>query len=145
MSASPDFLLAAERYCDQRGARLTSQRRQVLELALARPGLVKAYDLLADMQRERGAVAPPTVYRALDFLVEQGLLHRIDALNGFVVCHHFDCPHESLLLVCERCGGVAEIDADPALAALREAAMSRGFTARCKDVVLTGTCRECVA
>jgi len=141
----PDFLLAADRHCVAHGARLTDTRRRVLELALAREGVVKAYDLLADLQTERGQVAPPTVYRALEFLVDQGLLHRVEALNGYIVCHHFDCPHESLLLVCEACGGVTELDGSPALVALRAAASEAGFAPRRDDVMLSGRCRECRA
>jgi Fur family zinc uptake transcriptional regulator len=94
-----DYLQAAEMHCERRGCKLTALRRQVLELVLRHQGVVKAYQVLADLQKERGIAAPPTVYRALDFLVEQGLLHRVDALNGFVVCDHFECQHESMILV----------------------------------------------
>ena len=82
---------------------------------------------------------------ALDFLLAQGLLHRVDALNGFIVCQHLDCPHESLTLVCEICGRVTEFDGSDTLAALRAAAAASGFQARRADVVLSGTCRECQA
>ncbi|TCW31534.1 transcriptional repressor [Gulbenkiania mobilis] len=140
-----DYLAAAERYCEARGSKLTALRRQVLALVLSQPGVVKAYQVLADLQRERGAAAPPTVYRALDFLVEQGLLHRVDALNGFIVCPHFECAHEGLILVCERCGLVEEADATNSLDMLHQAAAERGFAPRRQNLVLTGTCKECHA
>lgn len=145
MNHAADFLEAADRHCQARGVRLTDTRRRVLELALAKSGVVKAYDVLAALQKERGQVAPPTVYRALDFLLAQGLLHRVDALNGFIVCQHLDCPHESLTLVCEACGRVTEFDGSDILAALRAAAAASGFQARRADVVLSGTCQECQA
>lgn len=138
-----DYLTAARQHCEQRGGRLTAQREQVLALAFDYPGVVKAYQLLADMQAERGATAPPTVYRALDFLVEQGLLHRVDALNGYVLCQHFDCPHDSLMLVCEQCGGVEELDVADSLSSLTAALTERGFQPHSQNIVLTGVCRAC--
>ena len=140
-----DYLEHAARHCQTRGARLTDLRRQVLELALRATGLVKAYQVLSLMQSERGVVAPPTVYRALDFLVEQGLLHRVEALNGYVVCPHFDCPHDSLILVCEACGGVNELDTQETFAPVWAACAAQGFTPRRQDVVLTGRCQACAA
>lgn len=137
------FLEAADRHCSKNDCKLTALRRQVLELVLEHDGVVKAYEVLADLQRQRGVAAPPTVYRALDFLVEQGLLHRVEALNGFIVCDHFDCPHEGLILVCETCGKVQEIDAAECMQALRSATTASGFNVRPQNLVLTGTCRGC--
>ena len=144
MDAS-QFIDAADRHCQQQGVRLTSLRRQVLALALAYPGVVKAYQLLADLQRERGVAAPPTVYRALDFLVEAGLLHKVDALNGYVVCRHQGCSHQGLILVCGACGRVQELDAAPMLALLREQAGAAGFGVDAQNLLLTGHCAECQA
>ncbi|RXZ42198.1 Fur family transcriptional regulator [Crenobacter cavernae] len=139
------FLAAAEQHCLRLGNKLTTLRRRVLELVLGYDGVVKAYQVLADLQKERGVAAPPTVYRALDFLVENGLLHRVEALNGFIVCEHFDCPHEGLILVCERCGGVTELDATGPMAALRDASAAAGFAVTPQNLVLTGTCQTCQA
>ncbi|KMN38197.1 MULTISPECIES: transcriptional repressor [Chromobacterium] len=139
------YLAAAERHCEQRGSKLTALRRQVLELVLRYRGVVKAYQILADLQQERGAAAPPTVYRALDFLVEHGLLHKVDALNGFIVCNHFECQHEGLILVCGECGQVQEIDATPALSALRQAAQAVAFSLCPQNLVLAGRCQACSA
>jgi Fur family zinc uptake transcriptional regulator len=100
--------------------------------------------VLADLQKERGAAAPPTVYRALEFLVEQGLLHRVEALNGFVVCDHFGGHHESLFLVCSACGMVSEMDAGDSLAPLVARATAVGFTPAEQSLVLTGTCQRCL-
>ncbi len=139
------YLQSAEAHCERLGCKLTALRRRVLELVLEYDGVVKAYQVLADLQKERGVAAPPTVYRALDFLVEQGLLHRVDALNGFVVCNHFECSHESLILVCEDCGRVEELDAGQGLAAVRDAAGAVAFNIKPQNLVLAGTCRACHA
>lgn len=137
------FLAAAEKHCATRGARLTALRQKILALVLARGGVVKAYQVLADLQAERGHAAPPTVYRALDFLVEHGLLHRVDALNGYMACQHLDCQHHGLLLVCECCNEVAEIDATSSLDQLASVAAQAGFQPRRQDVLLTGLCKDC--
>ncbi|WP_024302374.1 Fur family transcriptional regulator [Pseudogulbenkiania sp. MAI-1] len=139
------YLAAAERHCLRRGCKLTTLRRHILELVLEYDGVVKAYQVLADLQRERGVAAPPTVYRALDFLVEQGLLHKVDALNGFVVCRHFDCHHHGLILVCETCGRVEEIDASRFLGVLQEVTDAVGFQSREQNLLLTGVCKACHA
>ncbi|GGY19334.1 transcriptional repressor [Paludibacterium paludis] len=139
------YLAAAERHCQARGCKLTAVRRQVLELVLRYEGVVKAYQLLADLQKTRAMAAPPTVYRALDFLVEQGLLHRVEALNGFIVCRHFECRHDGLILVCEACGRVEEIDAAACLDALRAASAACGFAVNPQNLVLTGKCKVCPA
>lgn len=139
------FVAEAERHCALQGCRLTALRREVLELVLQHAGVVKAYQILSDLQRQRGAAAaPPTVYRALDFLVEQGLLHRVEALNGFVVCDHFGCQHECLFLVCEDCGAVEELDAGPSLLALSASTAPLGFSVHRQNLVLTGTCKQCI-
>ena len=77
---------AAEAICAQRGERLTPLRRQVLELIWRGHSPVGAYDLLAMLQDERGRVAPPTIYRTLDFLCRQGFVHRLDSLQAFIGC-----------------------------------------------------------
>jgi Fur family zinc uptake transcriptional regulator len=138
------FVDQAEQHCALRGCKLTALRRRVLELVLQQQGVIKAYQVLAALQKERGGAAPPTVYRALDFLVEQGLLHRVEALNGFVVCDHLGCQHECLFLVCEHCGSVAEVDAATCLASLNSATSGLGFTLRPQNLVLAGTCQNCI-
>jgi Fur family zinc uptake transcriptional regulator len=139
------FVSEAERICASHGGKMTALRRQVLELVVQYSGVVKAYQILSDLQKQRGgAAAPPTVYRALDFWVELGVLHRVEALNGFVRCSHFGCQHECLFLVCEQCGDVEELDAAPGFSALSAAIMPLGFTLRRQNMVLTGTCRQCL-
>ena len=137
------ILAAAERHCQRAGARLTPIRRQVLELVLGYPDVVKAYDLLNDLQRLRGNAAPPTVYRALDFLVEVGILHRAESLNGFVFCDHFANEHTSVILNCTECGRTEELPADEPVELLLQYCHQRGFDVSSEPFVLSGRCREC--
>lgn len=137
------YLAEAERHCAANGVKLTSVRRQVLELVLRHTGVIKAYQLLADLQRERGVAAPPTVYRALDFLVEQGLLHKVDALNGYIVCQRFDCCHAGLILACTECGAVQELDAASTLAAMGQSLSGTGFVPAPQNLLITGLCQAC--
>ena len=125
------FIHSASAHCEQNGAKLTDLRRQVLDLVLQHEGVVKAYQILSDLQQTRASAAPPTVYRALDFLVEQGILHRVDALNGYVVCQHLDDAHHhtqaNLIITCRDCGRVDEMVADSGVQALRELCLAQGF------------------
>lgn len=129
--------------CAGRDARLTELRRQVLGLVWSSHEPVGAYAVLEQLQRERGPAAPPTVYRALDFLLAQGLIHRIESLNAFVGCPRPDRDHDSQFLICTGCGGVAEID-DPQIdAAISRSAENKGFSVERLTVELQGRCPAC--
>ncbi len=141
--------------CSRRGAQLTELRRQVLRLVLeAAPQPVGAYALLDRLKAERPGAAPPTVYRALDFLLEQGLIHKIERLNAFVGCseaedHPPDCDcdgahdHPHQFLICRSCGATLELT-DAAVARAVAAAASRaGFTAIRATVEIEGRCAHC--
>jgi Fur family zinc uptake transcriptional regulator len=146
-SPRTDRLLAhAGQICATRGARLTDLRRQVLGLILDADGPTGAYDLLDRLRGTRRTAAPPTVYRALDFLLEQGLIHRVERLSAFVGCvsHGADQHgHAAQFLICRRCGRVTEID-DHALAhALAEAAARAGYTVGKATVEAEGLCAAC--
>lgn len=132
-------LEAAEAECRRRGARLTDIRRRVLELVWRSHQPVGAYAVLEAL----GKAAPPTVYRALDFLVAHGLVHRIERLNAFVGCTHPGAPHAGQFLLCTRCGAAAEIT-DPAIATAVEAAAGHlGFTVSRQTVEIEGLCPAC--
>ena len=134
---------AAEQLCSARRLRLTPIRRRVLELVWASHDPIGAYDILAKLPRGADrATAPMTVYRALDFLVEHGLVHRLDSLNAYIGCDHVLQPHVGQLFVCRECGRVTELD-DPALgAAFTAAAESIGFS-RADALEIKGRCRDC--
>jgi Fur family zinc uptake transcriptional regulator len=107
-------MATAARLCTERGARLTPLRRRVLELiwrghAPAKHAPVRAYDLLARLSDKGARAAPPTVYRALEFLLAHGLIHRIESLNAYVGCMHPEGAHGGQFLICEDCGAAAEV------------------------------------
>lgn len=135
----------AEVLCRERGVRLTEQRKTVLELLCASDKPLSAYELL---DRMRGAVrnpAPPTVYRALDFLLEQGLVHKLESLHAYIGCTHPDHPHASQFLICDDCGEVTEVE-DPSVAkSLKSAGRAVGFRTKRPVVEVLGTCAQCIA
>lgn len=137
------WLDAARAHCSHHGAQLTEQRREVLELLLHRRGSAKAYDLQEDMQTRHGRVAPTTVYRALDFLMEQRLVHKVDATNTYVVCTDADHDHPSMMLVCTRCGDVTEWHDDRQFNALsaQVAAFLPSFEPQSLEI--KGLCQRC--
>ena len=129
--------------CAERGLRLTPLRRRVLELIWSSHTPVKAYDLLDGLRREHAAAAPPTVYRALEFLVEQGFIHRIESLNAYIGCSEPEQAHQGQFLICDSCGDAAELS-DPDIAAvLRRKAEMLGFQLDVCTVELKGRCARC--
>lgn len=143
------------RQCHQKGGQVTPLREQVLDIILQLEGVIKAYTVLAQMQRSsHTVVAPPTAYRALDFWVEQGVLHKIPAVNGYILCRHarheynehccHDHAHEcSFIVVCTECGSVDEQSLNQEWLALRQGVASSGFKLNEEHVVLTGVCAQC--
>lgn len=136
-----EALERAEALCQRRGVRFTPLRRRVLELIWQDHRAVKAYDLLAHLAPPR---KPITVYRALDFLAEQGLIHRLATLNAFVGCS-LPQPHRAILFVCHLCHGVEERPAEEALTALHDEAKRCRFTPVSEVVEVLGLCRCCRA
>jgi Fur family zinc uptake transcriptional regulator len=134
----------AERRCGAAGESLTPLRRRVLELLLDRPGPAKAYDLLPLIDSAKQA-KPPTIYRALDFLVRMGLAHRIESLNAFMACDIGACERSTIFLICEKCGAAEEFDAGHALVDLANAASKDGFAIRRTMIEASGLCAACQA
>jgi len=138
-----EALARADAICERRGARLTPLRRRVLELVWSGHRPIGAYDILGVLHGERGGAAPPTVYRALEFLLEIGLVHRIESLNAFVGCTKPGTDHAWQLLICRSCGRVAEIGDAGLDAAVSEAAARSGFTVQRRTIELAGLCPVC--
>lgn len=132
----------AEKRCADAGESLTPLRRRVLELLLDQHGPAKAYDLLPLIDADK-TTKPPTVYRALDFLVRMGLAHRIESLNAFMACDVGACARSTIFLICEKCGGAEEFDAGHALVDLSEAARKDGFAIRRTMIEASGLCAQC--
>ena len=138
-------LVRAEALCRLSGARLTPLRRRVLELVWGSHRAVKAYDLLAALDDGEGAAKPPTVYRALEFLMAQGLVHRIDSLNAFIGCPQPEARHSAQFLICGGCGEVSEMNAASIDRAVLDRAADSGFALSRKIIELHGRCPRCVA
>jgi len=135
----------AEALCRERGVRLTEQRKTVLQLLCVSDKPLSAYELL---ERMRGLVknpAPPTVYRALDFLLEHGLVHKLECLHAYVGCAHPDHPHASQFLICDDCGEVAEVEEPSVDKSLKAAGEALGFRTKRPVIELLGTCAQCIA
>jgi Fur family transcriptional regulator, zinc uptake regulator len=139
-----DAIQSARQLCDERGVRLTSLREQVLELVWQSHKPLGAYtlmDMLAQASTRR--VAPPTVYRALDFLLEEGLIHRINSLNAFIGCPSPSQKHQSHFLICQKCNVAVELDNMQLNQSILEAAINAGFTLASHSVEINGLCPSC--
>lgn len=133
----------AARLCARRGVRFTPLRRRVFELLLAHTQPTGAYELLAQLRHGGFADAPPTVYRALEFLREQGLVHRVHSTHTFVACAHPGAEHAGLLLLCRECGRAEEVEAAPAIEALQRQAERLEFCPDHQLIEVDGLCRAC--
>ncbi|MBU6198955.1 MAG: transcriptional repressor [Xanthomonadaceae bacterium] len=129
--------------CTQRGLRLTEIRLQVLELIAASDKPVKAYDLLDRLKDARSNAAPPTVYRALDFLIDNGFIHKLQSINAYVSCHHPSVVHQVPFLICDVCESATEICDERVSGMLADQARSLGFRARAQTLEVHGVCRHC--
>jgi len=144
-SCIADALTTADALCRSRGVRLTALRRRVLELIWGSHRPIGAYAVLGVLRDERDTAAPPTVYRALDFLMEQGLVHRIQSLNAYVGCNDPDRAHSGVFLICGACGDALEIEDRPLDEAIKDAATTHGFAVQRRTVEATGMCPGCAA
>lgn len=146
LACNPDqlgeALQEADDLCSRRGGALTPLRRTVLTFLLESDRPIKAYDMLNRLQDKRSA-KPPTIYRTLDFLIEMGLAHRIESLNAFAPCRHWDHGHAAVFLLCDTCGSVGELHAGETHTKLTQDVSSVNFKMRSAVVEVRGTCRAC--
>jgi Fur family zinc uptake transcriptional regulator len=145
------LLNRAEAICEQRGANLTALRRNVLGMILDAGSPTGAYELLNRLRLTRRGAAPPTVYRALEFLLEQGLIHRVERLSAFVGCIA-GCTvdpdgkrptHAAQFLICRKCGRVREMEDHDVSKVLAKAAREAGFSISIATVEAEGLCSAC--
>ena len=134
---------SAERICADRNLRLTAIRRRVLELVWSSHTPVVAYELLERLKPERANAKPPTVYRALEFLLDVGLIHRIESRNAFIGCVDPETDHHSQFLICTECGDAAELASREIDALITSRANEIGFSAEHKTIEITGRCAAC--
>ncbi|MDO5605677.1 MAG: Fur family transcriptional regulator [Paracoccus sp. (in: a-proteobacteria)] len=137
-------LARAEEMAAAHGLRLTPVRRRVLEILLEDHRAMGAYEVLERLAAEGLGKQPPVAYRALDFLVENGLAHRIQRLNAFTACASADLPgHAPAFLICRECQTVAELDAGGLCAGLADAAAPAGFAVERATIEALGLCAGC--
>lgn len=134
---------SARQFCEDKGARFTLLREKVYGLLLEQQGAVGAYELLDALKLTESSAKPATVYRTLDFLLEFGLIHKIESTNAFVACHHFDCNHPVQFLICDTCGDVKEIQSEGLKDTLDKQAQSVGFSVVKQTIEAHGTCAAC--
>lgn len=142
MSVS-DISSRAKTLCHERGVRLTPLRQQVLSIVADADVPLGAYEILQKLQIDHPGAAPPTVYRALDFLLEQGFVHRLATLQAYLVCDHPGCLHQSQFLICSDCGCVKEMEDSNIQRSLVKAATRAGFATRGEVVEIVGRCGRC--
>jgi Fur family transcriptional regulator, zinc uptake regulator len=143
-SCADGALARAEAVCAERGVRLTPMRRQVLESLAASHQPLGAYEIIDRLAEKNGRLAPITVYRALDFLRENGLVHRIESRNAFVACGHNHSGDDLVVfLICERCGAVGEGPGGAVAEALKAASRAAGFAPKSPLIEIVGICAHC--
>jgi len=141
---SAQAIAHAEALCAARDVRLTPIRRQVLELLAESHQPLGAYEVMDRLAGNGPRPAPITVYRALEFLVDNGLVHRIESRNAFLACinnHATGTP--VVFLICERCGAVGETPSAEVTRTLAAAAKRAGFMPKAPVIEITGICSHC--
>ena len=136
-------LAAAEAHCAAEGLRFTPVRRAALEILLDEHRAMGAYELLDRLHAAGFGAQPPVAYRALDFLVANGFVHKIERLNAFIACAHPGTNHSPAFLICRLCEAVAEARSAPARGSLGDAARATGFRIERTVVEALGVCPAC--
>jgi Fur family transcriptional regulator, zinc uptake regulator len=140
------FVAEVERACEARGLRLTPLRASALRLIADAGRPLKAYDLLDRMKATHEGAAPPTVYRALDFLLENGFIHKLASINAYVACHHPGAAQHAVpFLICDRCHSAIELEDEHIVGALEKRARGLGFAPRAQTLEVHGICADCAA
>ena len=139
-----DDIAHAEAICAARAERLTPMRRQVLQALLSSHAPLGAYELIDRLAAQGARPAPITIYRALDFLREQGLVHRIESRNAFIACvHHHESGKPVVFLICEKCGAVGEAESAAVADTIKRASRAAGFTPKTPVIEIYGVCAHC--
>jgi len=136
-------IAAAEALVESDGLRLTKVRRRVLEILLEEHRALGAYDILDRLREDGFAAQPPVAYRALDFLTQNGLVHRIERLNAYVACGAPERAHSPIFLICTSCGAVMEAGSGAVREAVTAVANSFGFSMDTCAIEAQGLCKSC--
>jgi Fur family transcriptional regulator, zinc uptake regulator len=137
------MLRFAEQLCNDQGLSFTPLRREVYALICQNAAPVGAYDLLDQLKQQRPTAAPVTVYRALEFLIAAGLVHKLAAINAFTACHGHKPGHGGLLLVCRRCSNVIELEDRKVERSISQSAAGMHFATSSDPIEVRGLCEAC--
>ncbi|MCT4558734.1 MAG: transcriptional repressor [Pelagimonas sp.] len=137
-------LAAAEAECKEKGLQFTAVRRRTLEILLQAHKAMGAYEVLDQLRDDGLGGQPPVAYRALDFLVKNGFVHRIERLNAFIACAHPGRRHAPCFLICTKCETVVEAPGQPIAQALGVAAQDMGFAIKKVAIEAEGLCPRCL-
>lgn len=144
VSRGPFWARQVAQACARRGLALTPSRESVLAIIAGSDAALGAYAIIEALSRREGRpIAPPTVYRALEFFQENGFVHKIESRNLFAPCEHVGHLHDVVLLLCETCGRSEEAQDEATDAALKALAARAGFVAKRRMLELQGLCRRC--
>ncbi len=138
-----EAMFEAQTICKNNGQRLTKIRALVLQLIWQSHKSLGAYELLPEIAKAGFNSAPPTVYRALEFLQEQGLVHRLASLNAFIGCSHPGQQHAGYFLICKACGIALELDSKEIQHSIKHCTVKMGFTVEQENVEILGCCANC--
>ena len=139
-----DWAMQVESACRRQGVQLTPLRRRVADILSSSSAPLGAYAIMDELsRREAKRVAPPTVYRTLDFFLEHGFVHKIESLNAYTPCEHLGHAHHGMLMICETCGKSEEVDDGDVMRAIAATAAGAEFTLRRVMVEAKGLCGRC--
>lgn len=138
-----DLISRAEQACAKRGTRLTEQRRDVLSSVAESHSAVGAYEIIERMASGGARPAPITIYRALDFLLEHDLVHKIESRNAYVACSGSHANSQPTLLICDKCGVVDEVIEPATNTSLQSTAATKHFAINKTVIELSGICNQC--
>lgn len=140
-----DALKKAEKICRNKGLKFTKLRHRVLKLIWKSHGYVKAYDLLEELKKIDNSAKPPTIYRTLDFLIDNGFIHRIQSLNAFVGCSHPQKHKECYFLICKDCQNIEECCSEKIEKFVSSTSGKNNFLPSKVTLEISGVCQECVS
>ncbi|OCG29971.1 hypothetical protein A9G34_08755 [Gilliamella sp. Choc4-2] len=133
-----------ETLCKKRGIKLTTQRRTVLNIMLTANKAMSAYDLLDLLKISEPQAKPPTIYRALEFLLEHGFIHKVESANSYIICPHFQDPqHISIMFICDNCEKIIEKHSEHIEKQLKQLALQSEFLIKYSVLEIHGVCQLC--
>ena len=139
------YMKNIEKLCKSNNLKLTALRKQVLELILSKKGLVKAYDLLDDLKKIQPNAKPPTIYRSLDFLEENGFIHKLQSLNAFIKCTHPKEHDNCYFLICKKCNNIEEVCSSKIDKVVSNTSKEKNFSPQHVTIEISGICHNCIS